>query len=760
MAFLSFPSPTQLRNLSDPSSNTDAATKQYVDAALSGGTGTIVVANVTATGEISANTVVANSANLGNTVDANYFIGDGLYLSNIPGSNVTGQVANALVAGTVYTNAQPNITSVGTLTSLTVSGNVTAGNIKTDHLLYANGTAYTLASFTNDGGYLTSADMSSYATQTDVSNAVANLVASAPAALDTLNELANALGNDASFSTTLTNSLANKLSTSSFNSTANTWIATQSTSNLTEGTNLYFTESRANSAIDARVTKSFVDNLSITNIGTLTSLTVEGITDLGDVGNIRIAGGNANFILTTDGSGNLSWVAPSSSAGSLTADVDSFTGNGVQTAFTLTNAPQGANYSIVAVQGIVQPKSAYTISGSTLTFSEAPGDTADIEVTTFGGNVSSGGSSNVAVTVSGNAQPNITSVGTLTSLSVGDISITGNILPTANITYNLGSPTARFKDIYLSGTTIDLAGATIKTDAATGAIALIPQPTVAVPNPIGIVITTSGTLATVTTTAGEANVSHISNAVNNSANFASTDYVDSAVANLVNSAPSALNTLNELATALGNDASFSTTVTNSLANKLNSNAFTYANITGKPTLGNISTVNLDGNASNILYGNGTFAAVPAQGVTLNAYSNSSVFPSSNDGAMAFALDTAVLYIRNSNAWVAVKSANPQYITLNQPGPITTPVTGTARYYPKGNITISNVYAYLGTPSSSNLTFNLYKNGSNVGLFTVSANAYVMSTASTNITMTSSDYLTLGVATGTGATDLKVDLEYK
>ena len=40
----------------------------------------------------------------------------------VTGGNVTGQVPNALVAGTVYTNAQPNITSVGTLTSLTVNG--------------------------------------------------------------------------------------------------------------------------------------------------------------------------------------------------------------------------------------------------------------------------------------------------------------------------------------------------------------------------------------------------------------------------------------------------------------------------------------------------------------------------------------------------------------------------------------------------------------------------------------------------------------
>jgi len=44
--------------------------------------------------------------------------------------------------------------------------------------------------------------------------------------------------------------------------------------------------------------------------------------------------------------------------------------------------------------------------------------------------------------------------------------------------------------------------------------------------------------------------------------------VDNAVSNLVDSAPAALDTLNELAAALGDDASFSTTITNSIATKL------------------------------------------------------------------------------------------------------------------------------------------------------------------------------------------------
>lgn len=53
----------------------------------------------------------------------------------------------------------------------------------------------------------------------------------------------------------------------------------------------------------------------------------------------------------------------------------------------------------------------------------------------------------------------------------------------------------------------------------------------------------------------------------NSTQVATTAYVKSNIANLVSSAPATLDTLNELATALGNDASFSTTVTNSIALK-------------------------------------------------------------------------------------------------------------------------------------------------------------------------------------------------
>ena len=120
---------------------------------------------VTVTGstvEIVGN-VSASNANLGNAVTANFFIGSGANLANIAGANVTGQVGNALVAGTVYTAAQPNITSVGTLTSLSVTGNVAANNFTGANLVSANFVTGTLTTAAQPNitsvGSLTSLDV-------------------------------------------------------------------------------------------------------------------------------------------------------------------------------------------------------------------------------------------------------------------------------------------------------------------------------------------------------------------------------------------------------------------------------------------------------------------------------------------------------------------------------------------------------------------------------------------------------------------------
>lgn len=72
---------------------------------------------------------------------------------------------------------------------------------------------------------------------------------------------------------------------------------------------------------------------------------------------------------------------------------------------------------------------------------------------------------------------------------------------------------------------------------------------------------------------------------------ASQAYVNNAIANLINSAPGALDTLKELADALGNDASYASSITNALALKANISSLSvvatsgdYNDLNNRPTL--------------------------------------------------------------------------------------------------------------------------------------------------------------------------------
>jgi hypothetical protein len=129
----------------------------------------------------------------------------------------------ARVANTVSNPAQPNITSLGTLTSLVVSGNVTVNN-------------------------------------TTISN----------------------------------NIVANTI-------TADTIIANIVTSQLANGTsNVSIPSANGN------VTISASGNANIATFSG-TGMTINGISNLGDISNVKIYGGSNHYVVVTDGQGNLRW---------------------------------------------------------------------------------------------------------------------------------------------------------------------------------------------------------------------------------------------------------------------------------------------------------------------------------------------------------------------------------------------------------------------------------------------------------------------
>jgi hypothetical protein len=69
-----------------------------------------------------------------------------------------------------------------------------------------------------------------------------------------------------------------------------------------------------------------------------------------------------------------------SGIGAASYQVNNFTGTGSQTVFTLSAASLGENFTFVYINGVYQNKNTYTVSGVTLTFSQAPPLTSLIEV--------------------------------------------------------------------------------------------------------------------------------------------------------------------------------------------------------------------------------------------------------------------------------------------------------------------------------------------------------------------------------------------
>jgi hypothetical protein len=69
-----------------------------------------------------------------------------------------------------------------------------------------------------------------------------------------------------------------------------------------------------------------------------------------------------------------------SGIGAAEYQVQNFTGTGSQTIFTLSSASLGENFTFVYINGVYQQKNTYTVSGTTLTFSQAPPITSSIEV--------------------------------------------------------------------------------------------------------------------------------------------------------------------------------------------------------------------------------------------------------------------------------------------------------------------------------------------------------------------------------------------
>jgi hypothetical protein len=143
-----------------------------------------------------------------------------------------------------------------------------------------------------------------------------------------------------------------------------------------------------------------------------------------------------------------SWTAASSEFTVITAD--EFNGDGSTVTFTLSADSTTAG-TVVAINGVVQiPTTAYSVSGTTLTFTEAPETNDVIDARIF----------TTTTTVTSISNAGLTAV--VETLSTADVEITGNLIPASNVTYDLGSTTRFWNDLYLAGNSIYLGTIVIK----------------------------------------------------------------------------------------------------------------------------------------------------------------------------------------------------------------------------------------------------------------------------------------------------------
>lgn len=126
---------------------------------------------------------------------------------------------------------------------------------------------------------------------------------------------------------------------------------------------------------------------NITSVGTLESLSVTGLVTLTSVDNLRLPGGSAGYVLTTNGQGEVNWEPASggtlTESGFIGINKNRFTADGVQTTFTLTSDPVSVDNVVVNIDGLVQQEPAYDLVNGAIVFAEAPLEGQFIEVTMY-----------------------------------------------------------------------------------------------------------------------------------------------------------------------------------------------------------------------------------------------------------------------------------------------------------------------------------------------------------------------------------------
>ena len=374
-----------------------------------------------------------------------------IYVNSVTTNGLTtaGNISATYISGTLTTPAQPNITSVGTLTSLAVTGNVTAGNI---NATYLTGTVLTgNQPYITNLGNITVSNLTVIGGNFDLTSNASFGMLDATTIFQGVNQVLD--------TTSTVNITGDVTGTGNVSNIAVTLINSGVTAGVYGAASVYGSgglipviqvDSKGRIISASNVSAATTGNITFTNSTISTSVTNGNIQiDPPGTGLVQIIGTNALGIPigttaqrpTNISAGYIRYNSDTTSletydgdsweAGTLSLTSQILNGDGISTAFVLSNPVESATDLIVSVNGTVQqPATAYTVSGTTITFIEMPAVGDVIEVRHIATGISSVaalslGSSNVSISTGGGAI-NLSTAGN-TALQIGT---TGAIIGT------------------------------------------------------------------------------------------------------------------------------------------------------------------------------------------------------------------------------------------------------------------------------------------------------------------------------------------
>ena len=330
----------------------------------------------------------------------------------------SGTIGASLLTGTLTTAAQPNITSTGTLTSLSVTGNVAGGNLTTAGVLSVTGTGVSSIAGNLD---MTSNTIINLATPTNSTDA---------ATKQYVDDVAQGLNVHPSCNAATTTTLA---SISSGTVTYNNGTAGVGATLTTTGT--YTTIDGVTLSDGMRILVKNEVASENNGIYVRTSATVlTRATDFDTA--VEIAGGDFTFVTAGTQYNSTGWVQIDevTTVGTDPIVWEQFSGAGTYqagTGLTLTgsvfsvNASQTQVTSVGTLTSLAVTGNVTTgnVSGTTGAFTNVSGNGSSLSSITGANVTGTVPAATVAGTVTTAAQPNITSVGTLTGLTLANAAV-------------------------------------------------------------------------------------------------------------------------------------------------------------------------------------------------------------------------------------------------------------------------------------------------------------------------------------------------